>query len=546
MSILKSIIKRYAKRIDSASSRQQPNHFGVPDITTPPSYPTSEAVVFQQTHSGFEINGQLYRFSVRPSDSVNVEISSFLVGDFEMVDAPSRAALAAFRFVDAEGNTVIPLDNTPIGPAVGPYIYLSGDSSTPKTTQVVLQVPPNANSLEITLKKWRKELTAYASHPPIVSILEGATHESQIDHVSSALSALGANDNLTVIYSTSPLMSHPSLGLRPNRLAREMERRGHTVFFLPFGRVANSEIRYSEKIWQFPRDILPEIFDAIAASKHGNVTFICSSFPDIQAVCAIDLANTYGWNTLYEVRDDMEEFNRVGYSKWYRARLENYVCRKAKYITTVSPRLATKMIENGAEPQKVAVIPNGVEAGFVQSTEKLRALDTLNSRRSSSIIGYIGHLTPSWFDWNLIISTAVHRPEWTFEIIGHGAPGNLDLPQNVILLGPKTHEEFIEISQRWRIGMIPFKPSKLTYGVDPNKLYEYLAVGLPVISAPMGSVDASPLTFVYQSRSEFSQGIEYLFNQHYDHSTVLDLNQYVDNSKWASRLDATLKFIQVA
>jgi glycosyltransferase involved in cell wall biosynthesis len=34
------------------------------------------------------------------------------------------------------------------------------------------------------------------------------------------------------------------------------------------------------------------------------------------------------------------------------------------------------------------------------------------------------------------------------------------------------------------VGLIPFRLTTLTAGVNPNKLYEYLAAGLPVVSTP--------------------------------------------------------------
>ena len=34
------------------------------------------------------------------------------------------------------------------------------------------------------------------------------------------------------------------------------------------------------------------------------------------------------------------------------------------------------------------------------------------------------------------------------------------------------------------VGLIPFRLNALTAGVNPNKLYEYLAAGVPVVSTP--------------------------------------------------------------
>ena len=56
-------------------------------------------------------------------------------------------------------------------------------------------------------------------------------------------------------------------------------------------------------------------------------------------------------------------------------------------------------------------------------------------------VGYFGHLTASWFDWDSLIEIAKSRPKYHFEIIGHSAPDDLELPKNIDLMGPKTHPE---------------------------------------------------------------------------------------------------------
>ena len=61
-------------------------------------------------------------------------------------------------------------------------------------------------------------------------------------------------------------------------------------------------------------------------------------------------------------------------------------------------------------------------------------------------IGYFGHLTERWFDWEALLWIARQRREYLFEIIGHGAPEKLDLPANVKVLGPKPQVEICNIA----------------------------------------------------------------------------------------------------
>ena len=38
------------------------------------------------------------------------------------------------------------------------------------------------------------------------------------------------------------------------------------------------------------------------------------------------------------------------------------------------------------------------------------------------MIGYFGHLTDAWFDWDLLFSMASQLDDYCFEIIGYGEP----------------------------------------------------------------------------------------------------------------------------
>ena len=61
-------------------------------------------------------------------------------------------------------------------------------------------------------------------------------------------------------------------------------------------------------------------------------------------------------------------------------------------------------------------------------------------------------------------------PKFIFEIIGHSEPDDLNLPENVRLLGPKNHPEINEIASRWDAAIIPFKMGPLADAVDRSNL----------------------------------------------------------------------------
>ncbi|MDJ0321725.1 hypothetical protein [Pseudarthrobacter sp. PS3-L1] len=417
------------------------------------------------------------------------------------------SALLTFSFRDESGAIVHPIGSSAINGKLGAYTYVNlGNIHSPAETKITVDVPPSSQFLHISGVPWKHGRQVVVLGSPHVRKIEKNRSELQTteDGIREFIDSIPEDGHLIVFYTTAPPLGHETLALRPNRLAKEYEKLGKWIVFFPFSKVTPGTESHSEKSHQISRENMGIFLEAVAARTGMRNVFICSSFPDIQAVAAFDYLKLHNWQLIYEVRDDMEEFNRVGYSKWFNPLLEQRIASRADKIITVSPRLASKMNVISGRKDSI-VVANGVASELVSDAAPLRVSKLYAERDASTIVGYIGHLTPSWFDWTLIISAAIERPNWTFEIIGHGMPDNLVLPKNITFLGPKPHSEFVEIAARWKVGIIPFKASALTYAVDPNKIYEYLALGLRVVTAAMGSVALCPVTHVYEHRSEFVQ-----------------------------------------
>ena len=150
----------------------------------------------------------------------------------------------------------------------------------------------------------------------------------------------------------------------------------------------------------------------------------------------------------------------------------------------------TKHTERGrrsATTRKVHLSPNALDSAFAPTGYERKP-------GPQTKIGYFGHLTEKWFDWESLIWIAQQRPDHRLEIIGHGAPDDIQLPSNIVLLGPKIHPEICEIAKEWHVGIIPFRVGRLADGVDPIKIHEYFALGLSVVSFRMPQTEDYPYT----------------------------------------------------
>jgi len=139
---------------------------------------------------------------------------------------------------------------------------------------------------------------------------------------------------------------------------------------------------------------------------------------------------------------------------------------------------------------KSFVLPNGVslDKAIIGMGEEY------NKIYKYPIIGFIGSFE-YFIDFDLIIDTAEILKDKTFLLVGGGREFNnvkrkieekkLD---NIVLVGPKPHDEVLKYIDAMDICLNIFKPIPISHGACPIKLFEYLAFKKPVISSSIEEV----------------------------------------------------------
>ncbi|WP_338875607.1 glycosyltransferase family 1 protein [Spirosoma sp. SC4-14] len=95
------------------------------------------------------------------------------------------------------------------------------------------------------------------------------------------------------------------------------------------------------------------------------------------------------------------------------------------------------------------------------------------------------------FDNGLIQQLAERRPEWQFILLGPVVkvdPATLPKGPNIHFLGMKPYAELPSYFSNWAVALLPFALNESTRFISPTKTPEYLAAGLPVVSAPIRDV----------------------------------------------------------
>jgi teichuronic acid biosynthesis glycosyltransferase TuaH len=111
------------------------------------------------------------------------------------------------------------------------------------------------------------------------------------------------------------------------------------------------------------------------------------------------------------------------------------------------------------------------------------------------LIGYVGLLS-HFLDFEVLESLRQARRGGTLVILGPGTPAT-DAPLRalaarggVALFGARPYAEIPAWMQALDVGLIPFRANHpYVQGINPNKVYQYLAAGLPVVTTPLLDLD---------------------------------------------------------
>ncbi len=150
---------------------------------------------------------------------------------------------------------------------------------------------------------------------------------------------------------------------------------------------------------------------------------------------------------------------------------ETEVTRRCDVIFVTAESLA---IPEKPLVEKTRYLPQGVDVDHFATVPL--------APPQSRVLGFFG-LLAEWLDFDLIESVARSNPEWTLQFVGpvRYVPESLRALDNVRIDPPVPYAELPGRMHEWRAAWIPFAVNELTKGVNPLKLREYLAAGLPTL-----------------------------------------------------------------
>jgi glycosyltransferase involved in cell wall biosynthesis len=160
-------------------------------------------------------------------------------------------------------------------------------------------------------------------------------------------------------------------------------------------------------------------------------------------------------------------------------------------------------------------LPHGVDLEHYRSAVANPRPIALLESLPRPIVGFFGLLS-EWFDQDLMVHLARVFPDVSFVLLGkaHFNPTRLRLEPNIHHLGWIPYEELPQYARYFDVGLIPYVQNQMTRSLNPLKLMEYYALGLPVLATRLPELEhtAGPLSLACGAE-EFCKKLQSLLDE---------------------------------
>lgn len=215
----------------------------------------------------------------------------------------------------------------------------------------------------------------------------------------------------------------------------------------------------------------------LSAPGAGPLRWVLVAFPHPDALPWVAEFQALGYRVCLDLIDAWGEAGLAAH--WFDAKALGRLARGADALVASAKPLVAQLasLVPGAE---VAYVPNAVRAELFDPAKAWPRPADLPV--GGPVLLYVGALWGGWVDQKLLRALAKAWPEAQVILVGDGPPPEAPEPRNLLRLGLKAQDELPAYLAHAEVGLIPFSVDALTAAVSPLKAFEYLAMGLPVVS----------------------------------------------------------------
>jgi len=234
------------------------------------------------------------------------------------------------------------------------------------------------------------------------------------------------------------------------------------------------------------------------------------------------------WFVIYDCVDEWEDFKSA---TWYKPENEQKIAKRADLVICTA-----KILQDKFKWHK--------NCNYLPNSTKVDVTGKDWSRKQPIDLVFVGFLNEEWIDFGLF---RLLSKKFSIRIIGE-PPNDMRYfeHKNVEWTGKKHSSEIVKLLSEAKVGIIPFKNQPLVHAVNPIKLWDYCAAGIPTVGAYMPEIETLPYGgFNVNSSQQFFKICQYLVQNYeqIDRKRLLDIakeNTYIQRveqlRKWMSEL----------
>ena len=280
-------------------------------------------------------------------------------------------------------------------------------------------------------------------------------------------------------------------------------------------------------------------YDELIAKLDSFLIFIHSAHPTftLSDIKKLENKGTIIYDYLDEIHPSISGFRVTDVIDRHK-----YLMKNSKLVLATAKKLFSDVKQH--RETGICLLPNAVDYDhFHKKSDPKNIPKEIKSIKETKgpIIGYFGALA-TWFDYELIKNMATIHPDWNIVLIGWNYDQSLDKSgikelKNVHYLGIKDYSILPEYAIWFDVCILPFLLNDVTHSTSPIKLFEYMALGKPIVSTAIQEVSNYKSILIAENPDDFIDKVKHALEIRNDKQYLELVDKEAKQNTWKKRFD---------
>jgi|GEM_PF-455209 len=251
---------------------------------------------------------------------------------------------------------------------------------------------------------------------------------------------------------------------------------------------------------------------------------------------------------MLEYVDDFDIINKKKKRENALGVYHSLIKRPRTLVFATAEKLYRRALEDSDHKNNVFLNRNAVElSDFVRGSVTVPAVMRKIMDRKKPVVGYYGALADDWFDFGLAEEVIKANADMEFVFIGcklGRMADALEKHPNYTFISAVPYKELKNYAACFDVAVIPFADNEITSGTSPVKLFEYMALGLPIVTTDMPECRLYRSCLTADKATEFSAQLKKALKLKNDGAYQAILKKEAEENTWSQRVSEMIKQVE--